>query len=130
MVTAIPAIVTVAVACFVVSACDCAMIVAIAVVVTFDGAVYRPVVLIVPAVGPPPNAPSTYQPTVVLDVPVTLALNCCCPPALRLAVAGVTVIATCDGVTVTVADAELALSATDTAFTVTVGGDGGIPGAV
>src|SRR5256885_16234220 len=45
------------------------------------GAVYKPVASIVPAVEFPPAIPSADQFTVVLLVPWTVALNCCCPPA-------------------------------------------------
>jgi hypothetical protein len=87
-------------------------------------------VLIVPTVELPPNEPPTYQPTVVLELPVTAAVNCCCPPAVRFAVAGVTVTATSDFVIVTVDAAEVVPFATAAAVTDTVGGVGTVAGAV
>jgi hypothetical protein len=41
-----------------------------------DGAVYSPLVVIVPVLAAPPNTPSTYHLTPVLVVPVTMAANC------------------------------------------------------
>jgi hypothetical protein len=48
------------------------------------GAVYIPVVLIVPPDEFPPATPSTDQFTAVLLVPCTTALNCCCAPVFRV----------------------------------------------
>jgi hypothetical protein len=78
--------VTVAVPDFVGSACD------VAVTVTCDGfgavagAVYNPAAEIVPFAVPPP----TLQVTAVFEVPDTVAVNCCVPPAVTVAVAGET----------------------------------------
>jgi hypothetical protein len=44
------------------------------------GAAYRPVEEIVPHAAATQPAPETVHVTAVLDVPVTLAENCCCPP--------------------------------------------------
>jgi hypothetical protein len=44
---------------------------------TVLGAVYKPMVEMVPTVALPPTVPSTSQLTAVLLVPETLALNCC-----------------------------------------------------
>jgi hypothetical protein len=42
-----------------------------------EGAVYSPAVEIVPTVAFPPVVPFTCQVTAVLEVPVTVAVNCC-----------------------------------------------------
>ena len=44
------------------------------------GAVYRPPIVIVPAVALPPVTLLTLQVTIVFDVPVTEAVNCCVFP--------------------------------------------------
>jgi hypothetical protein len=73
------------------------------------GAVYRPEIEIVPAVAD--------QVTAVLLLPVTVAVNCCV--ALVMSAADVGLIDTATGaVTVTVADADLVVSATLFAVTV------------
>lgn len=51
-----------------------------------DGAVYRPLLSIVPQ--PVPVHPETLQVTAVEEVPVTLAVNCCVAPAISEAVLG------------------------------------------
>jgi len=84
------------------------------------GAVYRPDDEIVPAVA--------VQVTLVLLVPITVAVNCCVPPVTSEAEVGETETDTVAGaVTVTVADADLVLSETLVALTVSVPG---VPGAV
>jgi len=70
-------------------------------------AVYRPLVDIVP--------PVADQVTAVLLLPVTVAVNCCVPPAGRDAEPGAMDTAT--ALTVTVADADLVESATLVAVT-------------
>lgn len=52
------------------------------------GAVYSPVELTVPAVLFPPGTPSTLQFTAVLELPVTLAVNCCVPLGATVAEVG------------------------------------------
>jgi hypothetical protein len=52
------------------------------------GAVYRPVVEIVPVTTFPPATPFTSQIMAVFEPPVTVAVNCCDPPAARFADAG------------------------------------------
>jgi hypothetical protein len=60
---------------------------------TLDGAVYRPLLVMVPTVELPPATPFTSQVAAVL-VPLTIALNCCVLPAVTLAEVGVTLTAT------------------------------------
>ena len=45
------------------------------------GAVYKPVLLIMPQVAPLHPEPETLHTTAVLEAPVTVAENCTCPPA-------------------------------------------------
>jgi len=116
---------------FVVSACDTAVTVTVAGLGTAEGAVYSPEVEIVPTVEFPPVAPFTCQVTAVLEVPVTVAVNCCVFATCTDADAGATETLTCAwAVTVTAADADLVVSACDTAATVTVAGLGTAEGAV
>lgn len=70
-------IVTLAVAFFVVSACEIAFTVAVGVLGTLAGAVYTPEALMVPLVESPPATPFTCHVTLVLEVPVTVAVNAC-----------------------------------------------------
>jgi len=51
--------------------------------------VYKPDVDIVPTVEFPPAMPFTVHVTAVLDVPVTVAVNCCVAPSESDALAGV-----------------------------------------
>ncbi len=74
------------------------------------GAVYRPVDETVP--------PVANQVTAVLVVPVTVAVNCCVPPVVSEEDVGEMVTATVGVVTVTVADADLVVSAALVPFTV------------
>jgi hypothetical protein len=69
--------VTLADADFVMSACDTAVTVTVAGLGTAEGAVYSPEEVIVPTVEFPPVTPFTCQVTAVLEVPVTVAVNCC-----------------------------------------------------
>jgi hypothetical protein len=62
---------------FVVSAWDTAVTVTVAGLGTAEGAVYSPEVEIVPTDEFPPVTPFTCQVTAVLEVPVTVAVNCC-----------------------------------------------------
>ena len=93
--------VTVAVADFVVSTTLVAVMVMVCVEVIVAGAVYKPVLLKVPTEG------LMLQVTAVLLVPVTVAVNCCCPLIVRLAVGGPTDTATGFSVTVAVVDFEV-----------------------
>src|SRR3981081_2319380 len=98
---------------------------------TAEGAVYSPEVEIVPTVELPPVTPFTCQVTAVLEVPVTVAVNCWVFAIGTEADAGATETLTWVGaVTVTVADADLVVSACDTAVTVTAAGLGPAEGAV
>jgi hypothetical protein len=96
---------------------------------TAIGAVYTPEAEIIPTVALPPAIPLTLQFTAMLEEPVTAAANVCVIPICTLAIAGVTVTVT-GTTTVTCADADFVLSAVDVALTVTVAGDGTLPGAV
>ena len=86
-----------------------------------DGAVYRPEVEIVPSVEFPPVMPFTDQVTAVLEVPLTVAVNCCVCPTWTDALVGDIVIETM-GAIVTVASADFVGSAELTAATVTADG--------
>ena len=87
--------------------------------------------VIVPQVTPAQPAPESVHVTAVLVVPVTVAVNCCCPLVITTADVGemVTLIADADWMT-TVADADLVGSATDVAVTVTIADVGTVAGAV
>ena len=68
--------VTVALATWVVSACEVAVITCVTLAGKIVGAVYKPVVLMVPTFALPPGVPLTAQVTAVLVEPVTVAVNC------------------------------------------------------
>jgi len=55
---------------------------------TSVGAVYSPLVEIVPTVTLPVDTPFTLHVTAVLEVPVTVGVNCCVPPTATVAVRG------------------------------------------
>jgi hypothetical protein len=76
-------IVTVADADLVVSATEVAFTVAVDMFATVAGAVYKPLEETVP---PPVND----HVTAVLELPVTVAVNCCVPPPISVAVVGET----------------------------------------
>jgi hypothetical protein len=84
---------------------------------------------IVPQVAPVQPLPVRLQETAVLDVPVTILVNCCWAPAITCAVDGETV-TTIGGMIVTVAVDDLVGSATEVAVTDTCGGEGTDDGAV
>ncbi|HVP59270.1 MAG TPA: hypothetical protein VMT11_01795 [Myxococcaceae bacterium] len=66
----------------------------------------------------PPPVSETLRVTAVLDVPVTVAVNCCAAPATTVGAVGLTETATDDpDVTVTVACPDVVASATLVAFT-------------
>jgi len=85
---------------------------------TFEGAMYMPVLDTLPTAELPPAIPFTFHVTEVLDVPITVAANCCDWPTPTVAVDGVTDTAI-GGITVTTADADLLASATLVALTTT-----------
>jgi hypothetical protein len=74
------------------------------------GAVYKAALDRVP--------PVAVHVTVVFELPVTVAVNCCVPDVCRDAEVGLIEILTTGAVTVTVALADLVVSATLVAFTV------------
>src|SRR6266540_1385266 len=84
------------------------------------GAVYSPVAEMVPTVVLPPATPSTDHCTLVLVVPVTVAVNCFVVFTATLAEVGLMLIATPPLVTVTAAFADLVVSALLVAVTVCV----------
>ena len=129
IVTGGAAIVTVAVEDLPGSATLVAVTVTVAGEGTVAGAVYNPVALMVPQAAPVQPAPETEKLTEVLVAPVTVGVNCCVPPVRTEAVDGLSVMATPLTI-VTPAVADFVVSATLVARTVTVGGDGKIPGAV
>jgi len=94
------------------------------------GAVYRPRAEIVPITLLPPETPFTLQFTVVVVVPVTLAVNCCVELVWMVVAAGETVTLTeLELVSCTVAVPDM-LAALLVAVIVTVFGKGTAPGAV
>jgi hypothetical protein len=93
------------------------------------GAVYSPLVEIVPTVEFPPVTPFTDQVTPVLVVFVTVAVNCWAPEVWTEALAGETETDTA-AITVAVAVAVWVESVVLVAATVTVGGEGWVAGAV
>jgi hypothetical protein len=98
--------------------------------VTF-GAVYKPRDEIVPQLYAKQPAPVTFQVTLWSVLPVTVALNCCWLPGETVAEVGEIATVTGGGaITVTVAVADTAGSARDSALTVTVAGFGAVEGAV
>lgn len=88
IVTAGAVSVTAAIAVFVVSAWAIAVIVTVVALGSTFGAVYKPVVLIVPLIASPPVALFTCQVIAVLVDPVTVAVNCCVAPPATLADVG------------------------------------------
>jgi hypothetical protein len=121
--------VTVADADLVPSATEVATTVTCAGLGTAAGAVYKPVDETEPQVLPEQPLPLTLQVTEVSVVFVTVAVNCCVLPATTSANFGEIVTAT-GGRTVTVANADLVLSATEVTTTVTCAGLGTAAGAV
>lgn len=86
---------------------------------------------IVPVVLLPPDIPFTCHVTDVLLVFCTVAVNCCVVPAGTVADVGDSEMVTPTAVVmVTVAEADLVVSAWETAVTVTVAGLGTVAGAV
>lgn len=96
-----------------------------------DGAVYRPVVLIVPHDEPMQPTPLSPHVTDVLLDPVTVAVNCCFAPAPTAGSLGETLTLMEPGdPIVTVAEPDTAPFMSEVAVTVTVFGLGAVPGAV
>jgi hypothetical protein len=121
--------VTPAVADFVGSATDVAVTDTCAGLGTAGGAVYRPLVEIVPQAAPLQPLPATLHETAVFVFPVTVAVNCWWPPMRSCTVVGEIDMAT--GATmVTVAVLDLPGSATEVAVRDTCGGLGTAVGAV
>lgn len=121
--------VTTADADFVLSALEVAVTVTLAGLGGVAGAVYSPVVEIVPQAAPEQPLPLTVHVTAVFEVFATDAVNCLVSPAKTDALVGDIVTET-GNVTVTVADADFVVSACDVAVTLTVGGLGTAAGAV
>src|SRR5262252_2777259 len=107
----------------------------LAVTVTLDpgteaGAVYTPLVLIVPTVAFPPTTPFTLQVTPRFCASFcTVAVNCCVAEMFKETDAGETD-TLMGAVTVSVADAVLDVSAADVAVSVMVAGLGRLAGAL
>jgi hypothetical protein len=93
------------------------------------GAVYSPVSEIVPQALPVQPAPLMLQVTAVLEVPATVAVNCCSVPTTTSVEAGET-LTEIAGKMVTAAVPDLVESAADVAFTVIPAGVGTLAGAV
>jgi hypothetical protein len=96
---------------------------------TEPGAVYSPAVVMLPHVAPLQPAPEILQVTAVFAVPVTVAVNCCWLPTTSFAIVG-EIETAIPVATVTVAVADLLVSACEVAFTLTVDGFGTEVGAV
>ena len=111
------------------SATDTAVIITVVGDGTEAGAVYIPVLETVPTVEFPPATPFTCHVTAMFDVFATVAVNVCEPETATDGFAGLTETVIM-GVTVTCAEADLVVSAADTAVTVTAAGDGTEAGAV
>jgi hypothetical protein len=112
---------TVADACMLLTAALVAVTVAFVAEVVVAGAVYKPVLEIVPG-------PARLHSTLVLVTPRTVAANCAVPPAWRFELVGVTVIVCAE--TFTVADAVSELIAALVAVIVAVVADVVVAGAV
>ena len=121
--------VTVEVADFAESATEVALTVTCAGTGTAVGAVYNPLDETVPQALPEQPLPLTDQVTLVLDVPPTVAVNCCVFPATTCALPGDT-LTTISCRMVTAAVADLAVSATEVTVTLTCAGLGTAAGAV
>ena len=108
----------------------------LAVTVTLDpgteaGAVYTPLVLIVPTVAFPPTTPFTLQVTPRFCASFcTVAVNCCVAEMFKETDAGETDTLMGAAVTVIVADAVLDASAAEVAVSVMVAGLGTLAGAL
>jgi hypothetical protein len=113
------------------SAFEIAVTVTVAGEGTVVGAVYTPLVSIVPVAAAPPVTPLTCQVTEVSEVALTVAMKVWEWPTVTDTLAGITDTLTgLPPVMVTVAEADFVSSALETAVTVTVAGDGTAAGAV
>lgn len=121
--------VTVAVADFVGSAADVAVTITCAGLGTSAGAIYRPLDEIVPQLIPEQPLPLTFQVTLVLDDPPTVALNCCVLPVTTFALPGETLMIS-EFRIVTIEVVDFVGSATEVAVTATCAGLGTAAGAV
>ena len=125
------AIVTLAVANFVGSACEYAVTVIVGGEGTWAGVVYSPVSEIVPQLYPTQPAPLTFHLTWEFWVPFTVAVNCCWVLGASVTVAGDSVTEMGGGGTiVTVAAADAAGFASELAMTLMLAGVGAFAGAV
>lgn len=123
--------VTVAFADWLGAATDVAVMVTVGGAGTLAGAVYKPEAEMDPHAEPEQPVPATVQFTDVFVLPVTVAENCFCPPALTWTVDGDTDTDTDAAASIsTVAEADFVGSATEVALTVACGGLGTAAGAV
>ena len=123
--------VTVAVADLLESATEVAVTVTVGGFGTTEGAVYSPLAVTMPQAAPLQPAPETLHRTAMFPVPVTVAVNCCCPFTETCVVGGeiMTVTPAADTM-ITLAEADFVGSATDVAVTVAADGLGTVGGAV
>lgn len=113
------------------SATDVAVTVASAGVGIVAGAVYSPVDVMEPQEPATQPIPETVQVTAVLELPVTVAVNFCCPFTASVELVGDSEIATPAEVPiVTVAIPTSERSERESALTTTVDGLGAVEGAV
>ena len=112
-----------------VSAAAAALTVTCAGVGTLPGAVYNPVEEMLPQVAPLHPLPLTLQFTAVFELPVTVAVNCCCRPVTTVAEPGERFTMIGRRI-VSVAEADLVGSATEVAVTNACAGLGTVAGAV
>jgi len=111
------------------SATDVALMLTFAGFGTLVGAVYTPLVPMVPQALPVQPVPDTLHVTLVFVDPVTVAVNCRCLPTTTCAEVGEIFIAT-DGTIVAIAVLSFVGSAAEVAVTLTCGGPGTAAGAV
>jgi hypothetical protein len=95
----------------------------------FAGVAYSPLALMLPQARSLHPVPDMLQITRVLELPLTVAVNCNCAPGFSWAEGGDT-LTEAPATSVTVANAEADGSACAVAFTVTVGGVGKSVGAL
>jgi hypothetical protein len=95
----------------------------------FAGAVYSPLVLMLPQADPPHPLPDMLQITRALELPLTVAVNCNWARGFSWAEGGDT-LTEAAATSVTAAEAAADGSAIAVAFTATLGGAGRVAGAV